>query len=145
MFDGLLDHGMSLWSLFGVSFIAATLLPAGSEALLSAMVLAQQYPLYWIIIVATIGNTLGGLLTYALGRLARRKHQQLQSRQLKGVVYFEKYVIYCLLFSWLPLIGDIFCFVAGWLKLNSYWSGIFLLIGKMLRYLVIAAIAQGFI
>ncbi|MCE2596239.1 DedA family protein [Motilimonas cestriensis] len=145
MFETVLTHTMSLWGLFSLSFIAATLLPAGSEVLLTAMILAEQYSVYSLIAVATIGNTLGGFLTYYFGWLARCYQKNLEIKQQKVIIYMQRYGIYCLLFSWLPIFGDIFCFAAGWLKLNRYWSGLLLLLGKLLRYSFIALIAQGLI
>ncbi|WP_367273749.1 YqaA family protein, partial [Nitrosomonas sp.] len=64
-----MDEQSSLLALFTSSFLAATLLPGGSEAVLVGVLLA--YPdLHWqALILATIGNTLGGMSSYLIGRL----------------------------------------------------------------------------
>ena len=143
MIESFFYYGTSLWGLFATSLIAATILPAGSEALLSVMVLEQRYPISNIILVATLGNTLGGLVTYAMGYWARSYSKNLQSQHSKGIRQVRNYGVFCLLLSWLPIIGDALCFAAGWLKLNVYLSSALLLIGKLIRYVVVALVAQG--
>ncbi len=143
MFESLFYYGTSLWGLFATSFVAATLLPAGSEALLSVMVVDQRYAISALVMTATIGNTLGGLLTYAMGYAAQGCKKELLPKQSSGIERVRKYGVICLLFSWLPIIGDVLCFAAGWLKLNFFWSSTLLLLGKLIRYWVIALLAQG--
>ncbi|MCE2571408.1 YqaA family protein [Motilimonas eburnea] len=125
------------------SFVAATLLPAGSEALLSVMVIEQRYSFFALIMAATLGNTLGGLVTFAMGHLARNVKKDLLPKQTAGIERVRKYGVICLLFSWLPIVGDLLCFAAGWLKLNVFWSSTLLLLGKLMRYGVVILLAQG--
>lgn len=90
----------------------------------------------WIVVaVATVGNTLGALVTYGMGRLIPNKKPE--SRSLK---FLDKYGPVTLLFSWVPVIGDGFCLGAGWLRINFLLSFILILLGKFLRYLVLAAV-----
>ena len=120
--------------LFASSFLAATVLPGGSEAVLFAVLKASPQ-LYWpALLVATIGNTLGGMSSYAIGRFVP------QPRELKGVQRVERYGTPLLLLSWVPIIGDAFCVAAGWLRLNPLLAAAFMAIGKFARYLVIAGL-----
>lgn len=129
-----------LWSLFFSSFISSTLLPGGSEVLLGYLVSEQLYSLTVVVAVASLGNTLGGLLTLLMGWLlaiklplqALQKKRHLQVRQT-----LTQYGPVCLLLSWLPVIGDPLCFVAGWLRLALLPSILLIMVGKTLRYLVI--------
>jgi len=82
--------------------------------------------------VATLGNTLGGLSSYLIGRLIPQK------KQLKGLSVMQRWGSPALLLSWVPLIGDPLCVAAGWLRLNVWWSTLFIAVGKFARYWVIA-------
>ena len=124
-----------LWALFASSFLAATLLPGGSEAVLFG-VLTQHPSQYWPAIgVATLGNTLGGMSSYLIGRLVPRKED------LPGLAAVRRYGTPALLLSWVPFVGDPLCVAAGWLRLNPWLSALFIALGKLARYLAIAALA----
>lgn len=126
----------SLWTLFISSFLAATLLPGGSEAVLFAVLRAHP-TLFWpALAAATVGNTLGGMSSYLLGRLIP------QRRELKRLEAVRRYGSPILLLSWVPIIGDSFCVAAGWLRLNPWMSGAFMAAGKFARYLAIAWFAE---
>jgi len=122
----------SLYALFISSFLAATLLPGGSEAALFAVI--KVYPdSFWLaLVIATFGNTLGGMVTFGMGWLLP------QTRQLKHVDRLRKYGTPALLFAWVPLFGDALCLTAGWLRLNGWWSALFMALGKSARYLIVA-------
>jgi membrane protein YqaA with SNARE-associated domain len=121
----------SLLSLFISSFLAATLLPGGSEAVLFAVIKAYPETLWIALTVATIGNTLGGMVTFGMGWLLP------QTQQLKHVEKVRHYGTPALLFAWLPLVGDALCLAAGWLRLNWWQAALFMAIGKFARYWVI--------
>ena len=121
----------SLLSLFISSFLAATLLPGGSEAVLFAVIKAYPETLWIALTVATIGNTLGGMVTFGMGWLLP------QTQQLKHVEKVRRYGTPALLFAWLPLVGDALCLAAGWLRLNWWQAALFMAIGKFARYWVI--------
>jgi membrane protein YqaA with SNARE-associated domain len=126
----------SLWTLFGSSFLAATLLPGGSEAVLFA-VLKLHPGQYWLALaIATLGNTLGGMSSYLVGRIIP------QTKELRGLQAVQKYGSPALLLSWVPIIGDPLCVAAGWLRLNPWLAALFMGLGKFGRYLVIASISQ---
>ena len=130
-----MDADASLWTLFASSFLAATLLPGGSEAVLYA-VLRMHPDLVWhALVLATLGNTLGGLTSYLVGRLIP------QTRPLKGLALARRYGTPMLLLSWAPLIGDALCVASGWLRQNAALAALYMAIGKAARYALIAAAA----
>ncbi|OGS89124.1 MAG: hypothetical protein A2061_08860 [Gallionellales bacterium GWA2_59_43] len=131
-----MTESASLLSLFASSFLAATLLPGGSEAVLFAVLKAYPETLWTALAVATLGNTLGGMVSFGMGWLLP------QTQQLKHVEKVRKYGTPVLLLSWVPLIGDALCLAAGWLRLNPWQALLYIAIGKFARYWVIAAAIQ---
>ncbi|MBY0475871.1 MAG: DedA family protein [Nitrosomonas sp.] len=135
-----MDEQSSLLALFTSSFLAATLLPGGSEAVLVGVLLA--YPdLHWqALILATIGNTLGGMSSYLIGRLLpdeKTLHKKLEGN-MRSLEWVRRHGTPILLLSWTPLIGDVLCVAAGWLRANWLWALLFIAVGKFARYWVIA-------
>jgi membrane protein YqaA with SNARE-associated domain len=132
-----MSEDAGLWALFASSFLAATLLPGGSEAVLYALL--KLYPgewEYWVpVAVATAGNTLGGMSSWLIGRLVP------QGKQLKGHAAVEKYGAPALLLSWVPFIGDPLCVAAGWLRIDPWRCLLFMALGKGARYWFIATLA----
>ena len=125
----------SLWALFTASFLAATLLPGGSEAALYG-VLKLHPDQYWTALgVATLGNTLGGMSSYLIGRIIPQK------KDLRGLPVLQRYGSPALLLAWVPFVGDPLCVAAGWLRLDPWLSVLFMAVGKFARYLAIAAAA----
>jgi membrane protein YqaA with SNARE-associated domain len=123
----------SLYSLFISSFLAATLLPGGSEAVLFGVLKAYPETLWIALGIAAVGNTFGGMVTFGMGWLLP------QTQQLKHVEKVRRYGTPALLFAWVPLIGDALCLAAGWLRLNPWQAAMFMAIGKLARYGLIAA------
>lgn len=129
-------------SLFSSSFLSATLLPGSSEALLVTLLIAKSASVYGLILVASLGNTLGGLTNIILGRLLPLKRQGRWHET--AMTWLQRLGPAALLLSWLPVIGDLLCVLAGWLRFSWLPSVLFLAIGKTLRYIVIAtATLQG--
>jgi membrane protein YqaA with SNARE-associated domain len=127
---------VTLPSLFLSSFLAATLLPGGSEVVLYAL-LARQPALLWPALGwASLGNTLGALTSYVLGRLLKAK--QNPAREIR---WMQRYGAPLLLLSWTPLVGDALCVAAGWLRINPAVATFFIAAGKFLRYWVVAQAA----
>jgi membrane protein YqaA with SNARE-associated domain len=118
--------------LFIASFLAATLLPGGSEVVLIAVIHQHPESVLPAVATATVGNTLGGCTSYLLGRLIPNRAQH------KAVIYLHKYGYWALLFSWVPLFGDALCVAAGWLRFNPGVSLLLFGIGKLLRYALVA-------
>ena len=125
----------SLWALFASSFLAATLLPGGSEVALFGVLKLHPGQLWAALGVATLGNTLGGMSSYLIGRLVPER------KDLPGLATVQRYGSPALLLSWVPLIGDPLCVAAGWLRLNPWLATLFIALGKLARYGVIAALA----
>lgn len=124
---------LSLGALFLSSFLAATLLPGGSEAVLFG-VLKLNPDLFWpALAAATTGNTLGGMSSYLIGRLLPERNKP--SRELAWV---RRYGAPALLLSWAPLVGDALCVAAGWLRLGPWGCALFMALGKFARYLLVA-------
>jgi membrane protein YqaA with SNARE-associated domain len=124
----------SLWTLFASSFLAATLLPGGSEVVLFGVLKLHPGQLWAALGVATLGNTLGGMSSYLIGRLIPQK------QVIKGLATVQRFGAPVLLLSWVPVVGDPLCVAAGWLRLNPWRSALFIAVGKFVRYWVIAGL-----
>lgn len=128
-------------TLFFTSFLAATFLPFSSEAHL-AYLKTQGEALYQLVIVATAGNTLGGIFTYYLGRLGKLEwserflkidKEKIETAQKK----LNKYGSLLAFFCWLPLVGDVFAFVLGLARVSLIKTLILMSVGKALRYIAV--------
>ena len=128
-------------TLFFVSFLSATLLPMGSEALLIFNI-KDGYNIYLLLFVATLGNSLGSCFNYYLGlkgeEFLKKKSLVKPSYIDFSKKYFDKYGATLLLFSWLPIIGDPITFVAGVLKYNFKIFLFLVVLAKFSRYLFLA-------
>lgn len=130
-----LSADASLGGLFLASFLGATLLPGGSEAVLFALLHAYPEALWSALLLATLGNTLGGMVSWACGRWLP-KWQRLEALpQLERV---RRWGAPVLLLAWAPLVGDALCVAAGWLRLHWLPCAVFMAIGKGARYWVVA-------
>ncbi len=133
----------SYLALFGVALLAATILPAASEVMLLGLAVSGYNP--WALwAVATFGNTLGSVVNYGLGRYLLRyqdrpgfpfKPEKLQRSQ----VWFQRYGKWTLLFAWAPMVGDVFTFIAGVMKVRFTLFLLLVFIGKGLRYAILLA------
>lgn len=131
-----MSDALSLASLFASSFLSATLLPGNSEVMLVAMLLSGVSQPWLLVLIATMGNSLGGLTNVILGRFFPLREK---SRwQEKAVGWLKRYGAATLLLSWMPVIGDLLCLLAGWLRIS--WGPVlfFLCLGKALRYVLVA-------
>ena len=137
-----------LGGLFLLSFLAATLLPGGSEAALVALVLAHPEQTPMAFILATTGNTLGGMSTYAAGRLLPQKVGAGETadslKYLQYRVALQRHGTLLLLLAWAPIIGDALCAAAGWLRLPWLSSALWMALGKGLRYAVVIVGVSAF-
>jgi len=126
-----------LFTLFIASFLAATLLPGGSEALLIYNLSERPECVIILIIVASIGNSLGSFTSYGLGYIGAKKLTKVQLNS-RSAQWIKRYGVYSLLLSWLPIVGDLLCVFAGFYKLSITMSSIFIMLGKTIRYSVVA-------
>lgn len=124
-----------LAGLFLSSFLAATLLPGGSEAVLWGVLQLHPEQEAAALALATLGNTLGGMTSWACGRFLPR-WQRLE--RLPQMHHLQRWGSPALLFSWLPLVGDALCLAAGWLRLHWLPCMLFMAAGKFARYWLVA-------
>ncbi|HFV9240098.1 YqaA family protein [Enterobacter mori] len=137
-----MSDALSLASLFASSFLSATLLPGNSEVVLVAMLLSGVSQPWLLVLIATMGNSLGGLTNVILGRFFPLREKS-RWRE-KAVGWLKRYGAATLLLSWMPVIGDLLCLLAGWMRIS--WGPVlfFLCLGKALRYVLVAwATLQG--
>lgn len=135
-----LDEESSLIALFTSSFLAATLLPGGSEVVLVGVLMAYPELFTSALSVATVGNTLGGMSSYLIGRFLPDKKAILKktNNSLRSLEWIHRHGSPILLLSWLPVIGDALCVAAGWLRIRWFYAILFIALGKLARYWVIA-------
>ncbi len=130
------------WTLFFSALISSTLFPGGSEALLLYK-LKEGADATALVLIATIGNVLGSLITYGMGRLGNEAiHKKWlrmdEAKVARAEQWFGKYGTPSLLLAWLPIVGDPLCLVAGLLRSNMLFFLVLVTIGKAMRYLFIA-------
>jgi membrane protein YqaA with SNARE-associated domain len=146
---------VGLGAVFVVALVSATLVPMGSEPAVFGLVKLQP-ELFWpAILVATLGNTLGGAITWWMGAAAhgaadRLRHAGAPSPGLqpghdkpadhRALRWLQRYGAPACLLSWLPVVGDPLCAVAGWLRLPFWPCLIYMGIGKFARYLTMTAL-----
>ena len=148
-----LDHLLTLLALpkfglssvFVVSFVSATLLPMGSEPAVFGLVELNP-SLFWpAIAVATLGNTLGGAVSWWMGLASHKVVDKYQhsKHHLRALAWLERLGPKACLLAWLPIVGDPLCAVAGWLKL-PFWPCLgYMAIVKCARYITMTAALMG--
>ena len=133
--------------LFIAALLAATLIPAQSESVLVGLVLSQHYVFWGLIAIATLGNTLGSVINWWLGRyLQHFQHKRWFPVSAAGLqraqMHFQRYGLWSLLLSWVPIIGDPLTVVAGLLRV-PFWVFLGLVtLAKGGRYLLLAWLAS---
>ncbi|TXC65247.1 DedA family protein [Piscinibacter aquaticus] len=133
------EYGLS--TVFVVSLISATLLPLGSEPAVFGLVKLNA-DLFWpAILVATAGNTIGGAISWAMGYGAELAYERVTHKHVeaKALKWLERFGAKACLLSWLPVVGDPLCAVAGWLRLPFWPCVVYMAIGKFGRYLVMTS------
>lgn len=128
---------VGLSTVFVVALVSATLLPMGSEPAVFGLVKLNP-ELFWpAILVATAGNTIGGAITWWMGYGAERAYERIAHRkaEARALRWLERFGAKGCLLSWLPVVGDPLCAVAGWLRLPFWPCLLYMAIGKFARYL----------
>ncbi|OOF36840.1 YqaA family protein [Rodentibacter heidelbergensis] len=140
-----------LWLMFISAFLSATVLPGNSEVVFVTLAISKltfhslfSAEVLGLVFIATLGNGLGSLTTYGIGRWFPKFESQ-NDRTLWVMEKLRRYGAVALLLSWLPIVGDLFCAVAGWLRLNFIASCLFIFIGKLVRYVVLLFLSAPFL
>lgn len=136
LFKALAVPAVGLTSVFIISFVSATLLPLGSEPAVFAVIKSNPAMFWPVILVATLGNTLGGVVDYWMGYGAKQTFAR--ERSSKWFAWLERFGAKTMLLAWLPGIGDPICTLAGWLKLPFWPSVLYMAIGKFVRYVLMS-------
>lgn len=134
--------------LFGSAFLAATILPFYSEVLLFAL-LRQGGDPFILVVVATVGNTLGAVVNWLLGRyllrFKNRKWFYFNDSQIdKAQRWYQRYGVWSLLMAWLPIGGDALTLIAGIMRVRLVAFLILVGAGKAIRYLTVVYVAGWF-
>ena len=129
-------------SLFGISFLAATILPFSSELTLAGLISTSNYDNLLLLVFASFGNVLGSVFNWGLGFYARnltiKKWFPFKETQIeRSSKWFSKFGKWSLLFAWVPIVGDPLTFVAGLLRVRFFDFIILVAIGKVSRYLIV--------
>ena len=140
-----------LYLMFVSAFLSATVLPGNSEVVFVALAVPKlalgslfSTDILALVFFATLGNGLGSLTTYGIGRWIP-KFDPKNHRTLWGMNQIKRYGAITLLLSWLPVVGDLFCAIAGWLRLNFVVSSVFIFIGKLVRYVALLFFSAPFL
>lgn len=137
------DALLALAGLFTSALLAGSILPAQSELVLGALLVAGEMPPWLLVAVATAGNVLGACINYALGRSAarlrhRRSFPLTEAGWQRSTALFNRHGLWCLLLSWLPVIGDGFTVVAGAARTRFWLFALLVTLGKGGRYALVA-------
>lgn len=133
---------VGLPSVFIIALVSATLLPLGSEPAVFLLVKANPAMFWPAILVATAGNTIGGAITWWMGYGAERAYEKATHHKppnARALAWLERFGARACLLSWLPIVGDPLCAVAGWLRLPFWPCLAYMAIGKFGRYLAMTA------
>ncbi len=138
----------ALGGLFMSAFLAATVLPGSSEALLAGLLLAGREDPALLVAVATVGNVLGSVVNWVCGRFlsvykGRRWFPVSPRRFDQAVGWFKRYGLWSLLFAWAPIVGDPLTVIAGTLRTPLLPFLVLVTLGKFARYLFVAAVAYA--
>ena len=135
----------SLSAVFAIAFISATLLPLGSEPVVFGLVQLNPGTFWPVVLAATAGNTLGGVVTWWMGFGAHRVAEKYgkSAHHMWALAWLEKMGPKACLLAWLPLVGDPLCAIAGWLKMPFWPCMAYMLVGKFARYVLMTALMTG--
>ncbi|AJP47439.1 membrane protein [Rugosibacter aromaticivorans] len=133
-FSFTLQFGLA--GLFIAAFLSATVLPGGSELALLALIKLHPEQTEAAFVLATIGNTLGGMTTYWMARALPEPHEP---HSLQRLALARRWGAPVLLLAWAPVIGDALCAAAGWLRLPWLPGALWMALGKAARYGVVIA------
>jgi membrane protein YqaA with SNARE-associated domain len=133
--------------LFLTAFVSATLVPMSSEVVLAALIAAQGWDVVLLVVVATVGNTLGAVVNWLLGGFCLRwrdsKWFPIGAEKLeRGADWFQRYGVWSLLLAWLPIVGDPITFAAGIARVRLPLFLLLVASGKAARYAVVGLVSR---
>lgn len=139
MLDGFVEYGYI--GLFLASFLAATILPFGSEVVFAGLI-ALGMNAWACVIIASVGNWLGGMTNYLLGRLGKiewiEKYLKVERGKIDKVQHWlEGKGAFMAFFSFLPVVGDLIALALGFMRANVYIVNVSMFLGKFARYVLI--------
>lgn len=140
---------LGLWGLFLGCLLSATIIPFSSEALVTGALLLDYSP-WTVILVATLGNTIGGMTCYLLGWLCKwswiERFLKVKEETLaKAHQKVEKYGSFAALLTWIPIIGDPIALSMGLMRTRVVPTTLLMFIGKGLRYMAVAGLFSALI
>ena len=131
-----------LSTVFVVALVSSTLVPIGSEPAVFGLVKLNP-DLFWpAVLVATAGATLGGAITYWMGFGAERAYERVKHHKppdARALRWLQRWGAKGCLLSWLPIVGDPLCAVAGWLNLPFWPCLLYMGVGKLARYVTMTS------
>ena len=133
------EYGLSTVAV--VAFVSATLLPMGSEPVVFGLIKLNPQLFWPTILVATVANTLGGMTSWWIGQAAHRVVDRYRDSptHLRALRWLERLGPKACALSFLPVIGDPLCAVAGWLRMPALPCAGWMALGKFARYLAMTA------
>ena len=139
---------LGLFGLFLGCGLSATVIPFSSEVLLTGALLAG-YNVWIVVLVASLGNTVGGMVSFLLGWLCKwewiEKWLKVKREKLEKMhTWVSKYGYWAALLAWAPFVGDVIAIALGLLRLNPWLTALLMFIGKLARYMVVAGIVNLF-
>jgi membrane protein YqaA with SNARE-associated domain len=133
----------SLATVFVVALLSGTLLPMGSEPVVFGLITLNPAQFWPVILAATAGGTAGGGITWLMGFGAGQAYARVTDRatgESRALAWLQRFGPKACLLSWLPVIGDPLCGVAGWLRLPFWPCILYMAIGKFARYVLFTAV-----
>ena len=129
---------LGLFGLFLGCMLSATVVPFASEALLAGALL-MGYGKWVVTLVAALGNTTGGMISYLMGWLCKwewlEKYFRVKREKLERMRdRVSKYGAWAALLTWLPFVGDLIAIAMGLMRVNPWWTLLLMFIGKLARY-----------
>jgi membrane protein YqaA with SNARE-associated domain len=143
-----MTHVAEYLGLFGAAFLSATVFPFQSEVILFGMLMAEHYQVLLLVLVASLGNTIGSCVNWFLGRFIahfedRRWFPVSKDKVARAERWYHRYGRWSLLLSWVPIIGDPLTIVAGVLREPFPVFLALVSVAKTARYVAVAAITLG--
>ncbi|WP_298611118.1 YqaA family protein [uncultured Thiothrix sp.] len=134
---------MAYAGLFLAAFLAATLVPAQSEAILVGLILSKDYSIYLLVLVATAGNCLGSLVNWYLGRYLEYFRESTwfpvsEASLSRAQNFYQRYGAWSVLLSWVPIIGDPLTLIAGLMRMPFLEFMLLIILAKGGRYIMLA-------